>query len=105
MFLLNSILRSVSLALADLGSAIYDALDYSVPEDSQRTLSSSLENLIEEMTSADDSDVDDEGIEELKDTGACTNILELCRHHLAAKSEAESHYRAVCRFILFFNFK
>ena len=58
-----------------------------------------------EMTSADDSDVDDEGIEELKDTGACTNILELCRHHLAAKSEAESHYRAVCRFILFFNFK
>jgi spire-like protein len=56
------------------------------------------------MTSADEDEDEeegeDEGIEdgyEVRQTGLCGVILELCRHHLAAKSEAESHYRAVCR--------
>jgi len=98
----RNILRSESLAIADLGAAIYDALDYSVPEDSQRTLSTSLENLIDQMTSADEDEDegDDEGIDdvyEVKQTGLCSLILDQCRHHLAAQSEAESHYRAVCR--------
>eukprot|EP00092_Neocalanus_flemingeri_P014386 GFUD01015518.1.p1 GENE.GFUD01015518.1~~GFUD01015518.1.p1 ORF type:complete len:691 (-),score=152.70 GFUD01015518.1:104-2176(-) len=96
----RNILRSESLAIADLGAAIYDALDYSLPDDSQRTLSTSLENLIEKMTSADeDEEGEDEGIDEghVKQSGLCRMILELCRHHLAAKSEAECHYRAVCR--------
>ena len=92
------------MAIADLGAAIYDALDYSLPDDSQRTLSTSLENLIDKMTSADEDedeeDGEDEGIDEgyVKQSGLCRMILELCRHHLAAKSEAESHYRAVCRY-------
>jgi len=92
------------LAIADLGAAIYDALDFSVPEDSQRTLSTSLENLIDRMTSADDDEDEEEGEDEgiddgyeIKQSGLCRVILEKCRHHLAAKSEAESHYRAVCR--------
>jgi len=100
----RNILRSESLAVADLGAAIYDALDYSVPQDSQRTLSTSLENLIDQMTSADEEDEEEEGEDEgiddgyeVKQTGMCGAILELCRHHLAAKSEAECHYRAVCR--------
>jgi len=100
----RNILRSESLAVADLGAAIYDALDYSVPQDSQRTLSTSLENLIDQMTSADEEDEEEEGEDEgiadeyeVKQTGMCGVILELCRHHLAAKSEAECHYRAVCR--------
>ena len=57
-------LRSESLAIADLGAAIYDALDYSLANEEQRTLSTSLENLIDKMTSAEDEDEDnDEGIE------------------------------------------
>ena len=56
------------------------------------------------MTSADEEDEEEEGEDEgiadeyeVKQTGMCGVILELCRHHLAAKSEAECHYRAVCR--------
>ena len=101
-------MRSESLAIADLGAAIYDALDYSLETDEQRTLSNSLENLIDKMTSAeeeegdDNDDDDDEGIDDedddiIRQSGQCSMILDLCRHHLASKSEAESHYRAVCR--------
>lgn len=96
-----SILKSESLAIADLGTAIYDALDYSLDNDEQRALSSSLENLIDKMTSADD-DADDEGIDDdedimIRQSGQCSMVLDLCRHHLASKSEAECHYKAVCR--------
>lgn len=98
-------MRSESLAIADLGAAIYDALDYSLDSDEQRTLSNSLENLIDKMTSAEEEegeDNDDEGIDDedddiVRQSGQCSMILDLCRHHLASKSEAESHYRAVCR--------
>ena len=94
-------LRSESLAIADLGAAIYDALDYSLANEEQRTLSTSLENLIDKMTSAEDEDEDnDEGIEdgeEMRQSGQCGEVLDLCRLHLATKAEAESHYRAVCR--------
>lgn len=97
-----SILKSESLAIADLGTAIYDALDYSLDNDEQRALSSSLENLIDKMTSADD-DADDEGIDDdedimIRQSGQCSMVLDLCRHHLASKSEAECHYKAVCRY-------
>ncbi len=96
-----SILRSESLAIADLGAAIYEALDYNLPEDSERTLSTSLENLIDAMTSADEEEEgEDEGVDglhEIRQSGQCGLVLELCRHHLASKSEAEGHYRAVCR--------
>ena len=97
-----SLLRSESLAIADLGAAIYDALDYSLANEEQRTLSSSLENLIDKMTSADaeETDDNDEGIEDgemIRQSGQCGEVLELCRLHLATKAEAESHYRAVCR--------
>ena len=81
-----SILKSESLAIADLGAAIYDALDYSLETDQQRTLSGSLENLIEKMTSADeensDENEDDEGIDDdvmIKLTGQCSMVLDLCR--------------------------
>ena len=99
---LVSLLRSESLAIADLGAAIYDALDYSLANEEQRTLSTSLENLIDTMTSADaeENDDNDEGIEdgeEIRQSGQCGEVLELCRLHLATKAEAESHYRAVCR--------
>merc|ERR1719400_1232709 len=54
------------------------------------------------MTSADadENDDNDEGIEdgeEIRQSGQCGEVLELCRLHLATKAEAESHYRAVCR--------
>ena len=100
--ILFSTLRSESLAIADLASAIYDALDYSLPEDSERTISRSLEQLIERMTSGEEEEEDgeDEGVDGLyviRQSGQCGEILELCRHHLASNSEAEGHYRAVCR--------
>ena len=84
-----SILKSESLAIADLGAAIYDALDYSLGRDEQRTLSGSLENLIDKMTSADEDcedggDDDDEGIDDyegvIKQSGQCTMVLDLCRY-------------------------
>ena len=74
-------LRSESLAIADLGAAIYDALDYSLANEEQRTLSTSLENLIDKMTSAEDEDEDnDEGIEagdEMRQSGQCGEVLDL----------------------------
>ena len=97
-----SLLRSESLAIADLGAAIYDALDYSLANEEQRTLSSSLENLIDKMTSAEEEDDEnDEGIEdgeEIRQSGQCGQVLDLCRLHLATRAEAETHYRAVCRY-------
>ena len=82
-------MKSESLAIADLGAAIYDALDYSLGRDEQRTLSGSLENLIDKMTSADEDcedggDDDDEGIDDyegvIKQSGQCTMVLDLCRY-------------------------
>ena len=83
-----------------MGTAIYDALDYSLDNDEQRELSDSLENLIDKMTSADDEH--DEGIDDdeetmIRQSGQCSMVLDLCRHHLATQSEAECHYKAVCR--------
>ena len=79
-------MKSESLAIADLGAAIYDALDYSLDTDEQRTISGSLENLIEKMTSADedeeDINEDDEGIDDdgmVKLSGQCSMVLNLCR--------------------------
>ena len=97
------LLVSENTAVADLGVVIYDALDYSLPEQEQRALSAGLEDLIDKMTSADDEE-EDEGIGDdvdVKKTGLCSNILELCRLHLAVKREADSHYKSVCRLSIF----
>ncbi len=49
-------------------------------------------------------DTDDEGIEKDHDedkrpvtSEAADRVLSLCAHHLSVRSEAETHYRAVCR--------
>ena len=98
-------LISENTAVADLGVVIYDALDYSLPEDEQRILSPELEEIIDKMTSADDKEEDEGIVDEvfLKKTGICSSILELCRLHLAVKREADSHYKSVCRFNDIFN--
>ena len=95
------LLMSEDTAVDGIGEAIYNALDYSLSEDQQRTLSPDLEELIDKMISADEEEEgDDEGIGDevgVKKTGLCGQILELCRLHLAVKKEAESHYKSVCR--------
>jgi hypothetical protein len=96
----RQILISENTAVADLGVVIYDALDYSLPDEEQRVLSPELEEVIDKMTSADDKK-EEEGIGDevdVKKTGICSKILELCRIHLAVKHEADSHYKSVCRF-------
>ena len=82
-------LISENSAVADLGFVVYDALDYSLPKDQQRTLSTDLEDLIEKMTSAED--------EEENITGLCSHILKLFRLHHDAKQKADKHYKSVCR--------
>ena len=54
---------SENVAVADLGVVIYDALDFSLPQEEQRTLSVELEDLIDKMVSADEEE-EDEGIGE-----------------------------------------
>ena len=50
------------------------------------------------MTSADEDNDDDEGIDdEVRQSGQCSMVLDLCRHHLASRRDAECHYKAVCR--------
>ena len=94
------LLMSEDTAVDGIGEAIYNALDYSLSEDQQRTLSPDLEELIDKMISADEEDADDEGIGDegcVKKTGLCAHLLDLCRMHLAVKKEADSHYKSVCR--------
>jgi len=110
--------------VAELGVVIFNALDFGLKDDEERQLSPALENMIDLMTSADESDdlsgscdTDDEGIEDDHDdttdennknqprdpggtvlkSGTCDSLIQLCRHHLALPSEADTHFRAVCR--------
>ena len=89
--------------MADVGVAIYDALDYGVSQEEQRTLSEELEDVIDKMISSDDSDVEegeDEGLGEEVDiarTGLLKEVLEKCKKHLAVPSDANSHFQGVCR--------
>ena len=91
--------------MVDVGVAIYDALDYGVSQEEQRTLSEELEEVIDEMISSDgDDDVDegeDEGLGEEVDitrTGLLKDVLEKCKSHLAVSSDANNHFQGVCRY-------
>ena len=90
--------------VADIGVAIYDALDYGVAQEEQRTLSEELEDVIDKMISSDDDidDGEDEGLGEEVDiarTGLVKEVLERCKTHLAVPSDADSHFQGVCRFV------
>jgi len=93
-------MTSMATGVAELGVAIYEALDWSVSQDVsvERNLSSELEEVFDVMTSADDIELLDEGIGEMLVTSRlCEKVLELCRHHLAVPNEAAEHYQQVCR--------
>ena len=93
-------MTSMATGVAELGVAVYEALDWSVSEDlsMERTLSPELENVLDVMTSADDMELIDEGIGEVLVTSRlCEKVLDLCRHHLAVPNEAVHHYQQVCR--------
>ena len=92
-------MNNMATGVAELGVAVYDALDWSVSKDSslERTLTQELENVLDVMTSADDLELLDEGIgEEEVISRLCEKVLELCRHHLALPGEAKKHYQGVC---------
>ena len=89
--------------------AIYDALDYGVSKEEQRTLSEELEDMIDEMISSDgNEDVEegeDEGLGEEVDitrTGLLKDILEKSKSHLAVSSDADNHFQGVCRYTSIF---
>ena len=93
-------MTTMATGVAELGVAVYEALDWSVSGDSsiERHLSVELENVLDLMTSADDMELLDEGIGEEEVTSRlCEQVLELCRHHLAQREEAVDHYQQVCR--------
>ncbi|XP_059089116.1 protein spire-like isoform X2 [Tigriopus californicus] len=113
-------LKSENKAIADLAIVVYAALDYGLNPNEQRSLSMDMEDILEKMTSADERQSDDEGIEQdqaedddeddnnghdqiqhrrprIKISGMCAIMLEKCGNHLSATSEAEDHFRNVCR--------
>ena len=97
-------MTSYAQVVAELGVVVYTALDFSLGEEEQRSLSSGLEHLIDMMTSADSDqdntqDLVDEGIGQEEERGkeVVESVLELCRHHLAVSEEAGPHYRGVVR--------
>ena len=59
----RKMIKSENVAVADIGVAIYDSLDFGVAEDEQRTLSEEVEQVIDRMVSADE-DAEDEGLGE-----------------------------------------
>ena len=90
--------------VADIGVAIYDALDYGVAQEEQRTLSEELEDVIDKMISSDDDDDIEEGEDEglgdevdIARTSLVKDVLEKCKSHLAVPSDADSHFQGVCR--------
>jgi len=102
--------------IAELGVVIYNALDFGNKTEEERQLSPELEHIIDILTSTDEQekeeelfDTEDEGIEKdeqhsnhvstglKKDGNTCLRLMQLCRNHLAVASEAEAHFKAVCR--------
>ncbi|XP_065200343.1 protein spire isoform X2 [Planococcus citri] len=104
--------------IAWLGLVIFQALDFGMDADEERSVSPQLERLLNFMVQRDDTEIerahpetDDEGIE--KDSGDCEDdsrrsndkkisldkVLKVCEDHVGATKpeEADSHYRAVCR--------
>ena len=96
--------RVENVVVADIGMTIYDCLDFRLGREEQRTLSERLEQIIDRMVSAEEEEeeeAEDEGLGEeevvLRRSGIIEEILEKCREHLERPSQAETHYRAVCR--------
>ena len=95
--------RVENVVVADIGMTIYDCLDFRLDKEEQRTLSERLEQIIDRMVSAEEEeeDAEDEGLGEeevvVRRSGIIEEILEKCREHLERPSQAETHYRAVCR--------
>lgn len=103
--------------IGELGLVIYAALDCNLKDEIQRQLTPGLEHLLVLMSSyvGDDSRLgamgggeineDDEGIEqdheedELLRSGMETirMIIDVCANHLSVGSEAEAHFKNVCR--------
>ena len=97
-------IKSENVAVADIGVAIYDSLDFGVAEDEQRTLSEELEQVIDRMVSADEDaeDAEDEGLGEECDAARSVlvrEIMDRCRVHLALADveDADTHFKGVCR--------
>ena len=98
----RKIIKSENVAVADIGVAIYDSLDFGVAEDEQRTLSEELEQVIDRMVSADDDaeDAEDEGLGEECDAARSVLVMEImdrCRVHLALVEDADTYFKGVCR--------
>ena len=75
-------MTSYTQVVAELGVVVYTALDFSLAEEEQRSLSSGLEHLIDMMTSADSEqgntqDLVDEGIGQEEERGNRENTV--CR--------------------------
>ncbi|XP_077208919.1 protein spire homolog 1 isoform X2 [Paroedura picta] len=97
--------------IESLGIIIYKALDYGLKENEERELSPPLEQLIDHMTNTIEADGNkDEGYDALdegvEDENAKENIeviqsyrdvMKLCAAHLPTRSDAPTHYQAVCR--------
>jgi len=90
-----------SKALSEIGLIIFTALDFGLGQDQERALSEDLETLLELLASEDNSREEDEGIEHDQEhlirSNQCKRVLHLCASHLAVESEAQKHYKAVCR--------
>lgn len=100
----RKMIKSENVAVADIGVAIYDSLDFGVAEDEQRTLSEELEQVIDRMVSADEDaeDAEDEGLGEECDAARSVlvrEIMDRCRVHLALVDveDADTHFKGVCR--------
>ena len=95
------VMRLENVGVADIGMAIYDCLDYGVGQEEQRTLCERLEQIIDMMVSAETEEEEaDEGLGEevgVRRSGVIEDVLEKCREHLDVPSQAETHYKAVCR--------
>ncbi|XP_017268634.1 protein spire homolog 1 isoform X2 [Kryptolebias marmoratus] len=99
--------------IESLGIMIYKALDYGLKENEERELSPPLERLIDLMTNMAEAEKDacpDEGYEATEEeeeaeddpdnisgVHSYRDILKLCTVHLPSRSDAPSHYQAVCR--------
>ena len=96
----RKVITAENTAVADCGAAIYDALDYGLTANQQRTLSMDLEEMVDNMISAEEEE-EDEGIGEdvgIKKTGLSSDLMEICRTRLSVRREADSHYKSVCRY-------
>ncbi|KAF4788907.1 spire type actin nucleation factor 1 [Turdus rufiventris] len=98
--------------IESLGIIIYKALDYGLKENEERELSPPLEQLIDYMTNATETDGsrdegydaldegvedDDDDKEEIEAIHSYKDVMKLCAAHLPTRSEAPNHYQAVCR--------